>query len=101
EGVSYAGTHNLHMLFFAASMDGQGAVAALAAEEYGRQVASGTFYHALTLFRFGRFDDILELDEVPERELQRGLWDFARGYAHLRTESRDSAEFYLARVEEA
>src|SRR5690606_15236271 len=55
----------------------------------------------MTLLRFGRFEAILELDEAPEQDLQRGLWDFSRGYAHLRTGSRDSAEYYLARVEEA
>jgi tetratricopeptide (TPR) repeat protein len=99
EGVSYAGTHNLHMLFFAASMDGQGAVAALAAKEYAEQVNDGVFYHALTLHRFGQFDEVLELTEAPRRDLQRGLWDFARGYAHLRTGAPDSAAYYLERVD--
>ena len=37
EGVSYAGTHNLHMLFFAGSMDGQGTISADAAEERARR----------------------------------------------------------------
>lgn len=101
EGVSYAATHNLHMLLFAASMDGQGAVAALAGKEYAKVVTDGAFYHALALLRFGRFDEILSLAEAPERELQRGLWDFARGYAHLRSGSPDSARVYLARVDEA
>ncbi|MQA90886.1 MAG: hypothetical protein GEU90_11700 [Gemmatimonas sp.] len=101
EGVSYAGTHNLHMLLFAASMDGQGAVAALAGSEYAKQVTDGGFYHALTLLRFGHFDELLELSEVPEQELQRGLWDFARGYAHLRSGSTDSARVYLEQVETA
>jgi hypothetical protein len=101
EGVSYGGTHNLHMLFFAASMDGQGAVAASAAEEYANQVNDGVFYHSLVLLRFGRFDDILALAEAPERPLQLGLWQFARGYAHLRAGAADSAAFYLAKVDEA
>jgi len=101
EGVSYAGTHNLHMLFFAASMDGQGALAASASKEYAMQVPDGTFYHAMVLLRFGRFDDILALDELPSQPLQRALWDFSRGYAHLRAGSADSASHYLARVDEA
>lgn len=100
EGVSYAGTHNLHMLFYAGSMDGQGAVSTSAAEEYARQVDGGVFYHAMVLLRFGKFDEILELDDAPEQPLQRGLWEFSRGYAHLRTGSPDSAAVYLARVEE-
>lgn len=101
EGVSYAATHNLHMLFFAGSMDGQGGVSALAAREYAKQVNGGVFYEALVLHRFGRFDDVLSLSNAPEQPLQRGLWDFARGYAHLRTGAADSARVYLARVDAA
>ena len=100
EGVSYAGTHNLHMLFYAGSMDGQGQVSAAAAEEYARQVNGGVFYHSMVLFRFGEFRKILTLTEAPEQPLQRGLWEFSRGYAHLRTASPDSAAVYLARVDE-
>jgi tetratricopeptide (TPR) repeat protein len=100
EGVSYGGTHNLHMLFFAGSMDGQGQVSAAAAEEYARQVSGGVFYHALVLLRFGEFQKILTLTDAPEHELRRGLWEFARGYAHLRTGAADSAAVYLAKLEE-
>lgn len=100
EGVSYAGTHNLHMLFYAGSMDGQGSVSIAAAEEYARQVADGVFYHALVLMRFGGFDEILALTEIPERALQLGLWQVARGYAHLRAGTADSAAIYLAKVDE-
>jgi tetratricopeptide (TPR) repeat protein len=100
EGVSYAATHNLHMLFFAGSMDGQGQVSRAAAEAYVEQVTGGVFYQALVFFRFGEFRNILELTEAPERPLRLGLWEFARGYAHLRTDSPDSAAVYLARVDE-
>ena len=100
EGVSYAGTHNLHMLFYAGSMDGQGQVSAAAAEEYAKQVNGGVFYHSLVLFRFGEFRKVLALTEVPEQPIPLGLWDFSRGYAHLRTGSPDSAAVYLARVDE-
>jgi len=98
EGVSYAATHNLHMLLFAASMAGQGAVAAQAADAYAAQVGSGAFYQALVLHRFGRFDDVLALTEVPTLSLQRGLWEFARGYAHLQKGAVDSAAAALASV---
>ena len=100
EGVSYAGTHNLHMLFYAGSMDGQGQVSAAAAEEYARQVNGGVFYHSLVLFRFGEFQKVLTLTETPEQPIPLGLWEFSRGYAHLRTGSPDSAAVYLARVDE-
>lgn len=100
EGVSYAGTHNLHMLFYAGSMDGQGSVSVAAAEEYARQVADGVFYHSLVLMRFGKFDEILAISEVPTRPLQLGLWQVARGYAHLRAGAADSAAYYLEQVDE-
>jgi hypothetical protein len=100
EGVSYAGTHNLHMLFYAGSMDGQRVASTAAAEEYARQVNGGVFYHSMVLFRFGEFRKILELTEPPEQPLQLGLWEASRGYAHLRLGSPDSAAVYLARVEE-
>jgi tetratricopeptide (TPR) repeat protein len=100
EGVSYAGTHNLHMLFYAGSMDGQRVASTAAAEEYARQVNGGVFYHSMVLFRFGEFRKILELTEPPEQPLQLGLWEASRGYAHLRVGSPDSAAVYLARVEE-
>jgi tetratricopeptide (TPR) repeat protein len=100
EGVSYAGTHNLHMLFYAGSMDGQGQVSAAAAEEYARQVNGGQFYHAMVLLRFGEFQKVLTLDEGPEQPLPQGLWEFSRGYAHLRTGAADSAQVYLDRIEE-
>ena len=100
EGVSYGATHNLHMLFFAGSMDGQGQVSRAAAEEYTRQVAGGQFYEAMVLLRFGEFRRILGLTEAPEQPLRRGLWEFARGYAHLRTDSPDSAAVYLEAVDD-
>jgi tetratricopeptide (TPR) repeat protein len=100
QGVSYAGTHNLHMLFYAGSMDGQGQVSVAAAEEYANQVNGGVFYHSLVLFRFGEFQKILGLTEMPEQPIQQGLWEFSRGYAHLRTGNADSAAVYLARVDQ-
>jgi tetratricopeptide (TPR) repeat protein len=99
-GVSYAATHNLHMLFYAGSMDGQGQLSAAAAAEYARQVNGGVFYHSLVLFRFGEFQKILALNEPPRQPIPLGLWEFSRGYAHLRTGSPDSAAVYLERVEE-
>ena len=94
-------SHNLHMLLFAASMDGQGAIAIQAAKDYGKIVPGGAFYHALTLLRFGRFDEILEMDDPPDRTIQRGFWDFARGYAYLRTDDPGRAEVYLEKVRRA
>ena len=52
KGFSYAPTHNLHMLLFAASMDGQGAVAMQAGRDYAR-LGGDTMHQVLTLLRFG------------------------------------------------
>ena len=94
-------SHNLHMLLFAASMDGQGAVAIQAARDYGKIVPGGAFYEAMTMLRFGRFDEILELDDPPSGGIQRGFWDFARGYAYLRMDEPDRASVYLEKVRRA
>ena len=103
EGIAWAiyPSHNLHMLLFAASMDGQGAVAIQAARDYGKIVSSGNFYEAMTLLRFGRFDEILELDDPPDGGIQRGFWDFSRGYAYLRHDEPGRAAVYLERVRKA
>ena len=98
-GVAIYPQHNLHMLLFAASMDGQGAVAIQAGKDYHKLTGSSV-YHALTLLRFGRFDEVLEVTDRPENEVEGGLWDFAQGYAHLREGDRDFAELYLNRVHE-
>ena len=97
EGIAIYPSHNLHMLLFAASMDGQGAVAAQAGKDYTK-LTDDTVYEVLTLLRFGRFDEVLEVTERPEQETSAGLWDFAQGYAHLRTGEADFARVYLDRV---
>ena len=99
EGFAIYPSHNLHMLLFAASMDGQGAVAAQAARDFARLVKGGQFYQGLVAVRFGRFDDALDLRTAPEPPVFRGMWAFARGYAHLRTGQADSARIYLAVVD--
>jgi tetratricopeptide (TPR) repeat protein len=101
EGVSYGAAHNLHMLLFSASMDGQGAIAAQAARDYTRLVPDGEFYVGMVLVRFGRFEEILGLQAPPTQVVHRGLWDFARGYAHLRLGARDSALVHVEAIEQA
>jgi hypothetical protein len=103
QGFAIYPSHNLHMLVFSASNAGQGAIAILAGKDYGKleSDAAGEFYHALALIRFGRFDDVLELDDPPGDDIPLGLWRFARGYAHLKQENPDSARAYLAMMEHA
>jgi hypothetical protein len=102
EGFAIYPSHNLHMLLFAASMDGQGGVATQAGKDYGKLMDGGQFYHTLTLLRFGRFDEILAMEnEAPEGAIFKGLWDFTMGYAHLRQGHTNLARVYLAAVQKA
>jgi tetratricopeptide (TPR) repeat protein len=97
EGFAIYPEHNLHMLLFAASMDGQGAVATQAGKDYAK-LTGDTIYQVLTLVRFGRFDEIGAVLKRPEAPVSGGMWDFAQGYAHLRNGQLDFAKLYLARV---
>ncbi len=98
EGFAIYPSHNLHMLLFAASMDGQGAVAIQAARDY-EELIGNNIYTALTLVRFGRFDDIAMLSGRSGNDVRKGMWDFAKGYAALRDgdlkEAKNLAEAIL------
>jgi len=98
KGFSYAPNHNLHMLLFAASMDGQGAVATQAGKDYSK-LGNNSMYEVLTLLRFGRFDEVLEVTSRPDGEVEGGFWDFAQGYAELREGNMNAAKRYLAKVQ--
>ena len=100
QGFAIYPEHNLHMLLYAASYDGQGAIAMRAGKDY-RKLTGDSFYEVLTLLRFGRFDEILEVTNRPRPEITGGLWDFAQGYAHLKQGNADFAALYLGRVKKA
>jgi hypothetical protein len=98
EGFAIYPDHNLHMLLYAAAMDGQGAIAMQAGRDYAKRT-NDSMYEVLTLIRFGRFDEVLAVSKRPEREVPAAVWDFAQGYAHLRKKQDDFARLYLARVQ--
>jgi tetratricopeptide (TPR) repeat protein len=100
EGFAIYPSHNLHMLLYAASYDGQGAIAMRAGKDYTK-LTGDSFYEVLTLVRFGRFDEVLEVTNRPRADVQGGLWDFAQGYAHLKQGHADFAQLYLGRVRKA
>jgi tetratricopeptide (TPR) repeat protein len=100
----YAG-HNLYMLMYAASYDGQGAVAMQAArdfltfaETHNPDRAHVQSLGMLVMLRFGRFEDVLKVSDRPEAPIPRGFWDFAHGYARLKKGDADLAKVYLNRV---
>lgn len=98
EGFAIYPSHNQHMLMFAASFDGQGAIAMQAARDYGR-LEQSKMYQVLTLIRFGRFDEVLELTGRPSEAIESGAWDFAQGYAKLRRGQTDAAREELKRLQ--
>jgi tetratricopeptide (TPR) repeat protein len=98
EGFAIYPDHNLHMLLYAAAMDGQGAIAMQAGRDYAKRT-NDPMYEVLTLIRFGRFDEVLAVTKRPEREVPGAVWDFAQGYAYLRKKQEDFARLYLARVQ--
>jgi tetratricopeptide (TPR) repeat protein len=100
EGFAIYPDHNLHMLLFAASNDGQGAIATQAGKDYAKSTGD-TMYQVLTLLRFGRFDEIPAITKRPERDVAAAMWDFAQGYAKLRAGEVDFARLYLSRVKTA
>jgi tetratricopeptide (TPR) repeat protein len=100
QGFAIYPEHNLHMLLYAASYDGQGAIAMRAGKDYTK-LTGESFYEVLTLIRFGRFDEVLQVTSRPTPEIQGALWDFAQGYAHLKQGNVDFANLYLARVKKA
>ncbi len=98
EGFAIYPEHNLHMLAFAASMDGQGAIAIQAGKDYAKRTGD-TIYHVLGLLRFGRFDEIAAVTARPKAEVSAGVWDFAQGYARLRLNDMAEAKQYLEKVQ--
>lgn len=100
-GVSIYAGHNLHMLLFAAAMDGQQARSMEAADAFAalNGTPDATALAALVRTRFGRWDDALALTGQATNATQAGFLAFARGHAHLRRGAADSAAFYLARVD--
>ena len=99
QGFSYAPGHNLHMLLFAASMDGQGAVATQAGKDYAKETGN-SMYQVLTLLRFGRYDEIPAVTDRPTADIAGGFWDFAQGYAAAQNGDMDEARDYLASVQD-
>jgi len=101
-GFAIYPSHNLHMLFFAAANDAQAGVAIQATRDYATLMDDGQFYTALLMMRFGRFEEMLAMeDDAPGGTIFRGLWDAAMGYAHLKTGNPGKARRLLVGVRQA
>jgi tetratricopeptide (TPR) repeat protein len=97
QGVAIYPSHNLHMLLFAASYDGQGSIAMRAARDHTKMTGAHTL-ELLVLVRFGRFDDILDLTATGAGDYPKGVWEFAQGYARLRKDEPEFAQAHLIRL---
>jgi tetratricopeptide (TPR) repeat protein len=95
EGFAIYPAHNLHMLVYAAAMDGQGAIAMRAGKDYAKLTRGDTMFQLLALIRFGRFDEVLEIATRPEGDIPAGAWEFAHGYAKLRGGETQAARAHL------
>ena len=93
-------THNLHMLLFAASYDGQSGVAMQAARDLARLAPGASQHVPLVYARFGRWQEILELP-VPDAPFRAAMTHYARGLAQLRTNQPANARMSLAAIEAA
>jgi hypothetical protein len=97
EGFLTYPAHDLQMLVYAASWDGQSSVALQAARGFTR-LTDDPMLHALVLVRFGRFEEVERLGPRPANELSAGMWDFAHGYAALRRGDTSGARTFLERL---
>ncbi len=99
EGFAIYPSHNLHMLLFAGSMDGQGGVATQAGRDY-TVLTGNSMYEAMTLVRFGRFAEVARVAASDRGgDVAHGLWSFSQGYAALKEGRRMEALRHLAFVE--
>ena len=96
EGFAIYPSHNLHMLVYAAAMDGQGAIAMRAGKDYTKLMRGDSLFQVLTLIRFGRFDEVLEITTRPAPDIAAGAWEFAQGYAKQRSGQPSAAGEHLA-----
>lgn len=83
QGVAIYPTHNLTMLYYAASMGGAGASAIQAAKDLAKLDKNGA-QHAMALVRFGRFDEAVELNYSPKDDVSRAMVDFSKAYSSLK-----------------
>lgn len=104
--------HNLHMQAACANMDGRFADALKVSNDcrnsfdssvldFGGYLGAYAQYvymtPVFTLIRFGKWDEILNLSPIPERQVYANLiWHYARGMAFARKQETDRAVSELA-----
>lgn len=99
EGFAIYPTHNLTMLYYAASMGGESASAIQAAKDLAK-LNNNTSMHSMALIRFGRFDEVPDITEPPTGEINLSMYDFSQGYAALKSGDTASAKETLQSLKE-
>lgn len=98
-GFAIYPTHNLTMLYYAASMGGESAAAIQAAKDLSK-LSRNPAMHAMALIRFGRFDEVASVGEAPSGEIDKSMYDFSMGYAALKLDDMDTAKNTVKALEE-
>ncbi len=91
QGFSIYPTHNLTMLYYAAAMGGESAASIRAATDLAK-LNRNTAMLTMALVRFGKFDEVLNVDQAPSGEINKSMYDFSLGYAALKTDDMDTAK---------
>ncbi|MCI5106027.1 MAG: hypothetical protein MRY76_04885 [Pseudomonadales bacterium] len=99
QGFAIYPTHNLTMLYYAAAMGGESASSIQAAKDLAK-LNGNTAMWAMSLVRFGRFDEVMELDQAPNGEVNRAMYDFSKAYAALKEGDVDQARAAQAELAE-
>lgn len=89
-GVTIYPTHNLTMLYYAAAMGGASAFSIQASKDLAK-INGNSAMHAMSLVRFGRYDEVLGLDNEPNGDVNRSMYLFSQGYAALKQGDSDRA----------
>lgn len=94
EGFAIYPTHNLTMLYYAAAMGGESATSVQAAKDLAK-LNGNTAMHAMSLIRFGRFDELASLSAKPNGAVNLAMYQFSQGYAALKLGNTDEASEIL------
>src|SRR5262245_12329784 len=99
--------HNIHFIWFAATMEGKSEEAIGAARKFASKVTDEMLqglpllaafrvvpYYALT--RFGKWDEMLKEAAPPENLFLKGTWHYARGLAYSAKGQLPDADIELA-----
>lgn len=99
KGFAIYPTHNLTMLYYAASMGGESAASIQAAKDLAK-LNKNTAMHAMSLIRFGRFDELEGITAAPNGEINKSMYDFSKAYAALKLGDAETAELAAVALQE-